>query len=107
MRHITEYFSTNINHIKPTKCDADINDILYISAEDHDWFWFFQVIDKTTYGYKLQSIRPEIINKEWIPSDEKQGKYDGYIEDNEIKVDYNRNTYTLKPYTKYMHLLNK
>ena len=106
MININEYLLSKSKN-KTSDIDIQIGDILYIKEDDHDWFWFFEVLDITSEGYKLQSIRPKVVNREWLPSDEKQKTYNGYIEDNVLKVYYTDQTYELHLYTKDTHLKDR
>lgn len=105
MKHIFEYLLSKSKN-KISVIDVQIGDMLYIKADDHDWFWFFEVLDITSEGYKLQAIRPKVVNKEWIPSNERQKICNGYIEDNVIKIYYVGQTYELYLYTKDTHLMD-
>jgi hypothetical protein len=106
MININEYLLSKSNN-KLSDIDVKIGDMLYIKEDDHDWFWFFEVLDITPKEYKLQAIRPKIANREWFPSDERQKTYNGYIEDNVIKVYFTDKTYVLYPYTKDTHLKDR
>lgn len=105
MININEYLLSKSKN-KISDINIKIGDMLYIKEDDHDWFWFFEVLDITSEGYKLQAIRPKIVNREWLPG-EKQKIYNGFIEDNVIKVCYVGQKYELHLYTKDTHLKDR